>query len=140
MDAFASNMPSGPPVSLETLHVASATADLVEASRDALALGLARSLPAGHEAALTQMTADELISLLLTLASSATAARWDASAALRHAAEQEEFRDAAEGAFRDACRAELPAPVATMACRVWGDLLRAYLDWLGAPAWELSWR
>lgn len=119
-------------VPLEALHVANATADLIEERQDALAGTVARLLAEEHGVQFPVSAAAELISLLLTLASSLTAVRWDSSATLRHAAEEEEFRRAAERAFHDACRAELRMPEAPMTSRAWTDMLRAYLNWLPA--------
>lgn len=119
-------------VPIETLHLAHATTDVIEEHRDALALTTARLLADERDVELTAATAAELISLLLTLASSSTASRWDSSATLRHAAEDEGFRCAVERAFLDACRAELATPASAIVGRAWTDLLRAYLSWLPA--------
>lgn len=117
-------------VPLEALHVAQATTDVIEEHRGALALIVARCLSEEDGVRFPEAMAAELIELLLTLASSMTAVRWESSATLRHAAKEAAFRRAAERAFQHACRMELPSSGTEIVSRAWTDLLRAYLSWL----------
>lgn len=125
-------MPASILVPLDALHIAHATTDIVEGRRDALAPTLARLMAEEHAVPVPVNVAEELISLLLTLASSLTAVPWDSSTVLRHAAEDETFRRAAERAFHQACSVELATLAPEMVGRAWTELLRAYLGWLAA--------
>lgn len=123
-------MPASILVPLDALHIAHATTDIVEGRRDALVLTFVRLMADEHGSSMSDDTAAELVSLLLTLASSLTAVPWDSSARLRRAAEDEAFRSAAACAFHNACRLELATPAPEMVGGAWTDLLRAYLSWL----------
>lgn len=117
-------------VPLDALHIANATADVVEMHRPALVSAFSRLLADEHAVSAPAETAAELVDLLLTLGSSLTAVPWDSSGRLRDASEDGDFRDAVERAFREACRAELTTPAPDMIAGAWTDLLRAYLRWL----------